>query len=203
VRVIDSIRYGAALLVLGASVAFLPASARIDARGDTSWAQARMVALADTLGTPLPTTLHDLIEFAQLPDAADRQHYCLAQAVYFEARGEPAEGQAAVARVILNRVGDARYPATICGVVFQNERSLNRCQFHFACDGLSDRPREAAAWELANRIAYMVRENWLPDPIGDAKYFHAKSVGKPDWTRKMVRVAAVGGHVFYADRRID
>ena len=118
-----------------------------------------MAMLEVALGTKLPTSVHELVDFANVPGAEDTQQYCLAQAVYFEARGEPTEGQAAVARVILNRVGDDRYPGTICGVVFQNQKNLNRCQFHFACDGLSDRPHDPAAWDTANRIAYMVREN--------------------------------------------
>jgi spore germination cell wall hydrolase CwlJ-like protein len=160
-----------------------------------------MAALEHAIGAPLPATLDQLVEFARVPDLDDEQHLCLAQAVYFEARGEPMEGQAAVARVIMNRVGDARYPSTICGVVFQHHRSVSGCQFHFACDGLPERPRDLAAWDRANRIAYLVRENWLPDPIGDAKYFHALSVGKPDWTQRLVRIASVGSHVFYSDRR--
>ena len=39
---------------------------------------------------------------------------CLANAVYFEARGEPLEGQLAVAEVVLNRAASGRYPATLC-----------------------------------------------------------------------------------------
>ena len=108
-----------------------------------------------------------------------------------------------MARVILNRVGDDRYPATICGVVFQNQKRLNQCQFHFACDGLPDRPYNAAAWDTANRIAYMVRKNWLPDPVGNSKYFHSVAVGKPDWTRRMVKTARLGGHLFYAEKRAN
>ncbi len=181
----------------------LGASAPSHQTPEAPWAQHRVAALEAAVGAPLPTTMHDLITFAAVPQSVDKQQYCLAQAVYFEARGEPAEGQAAVARVILNRVGDERYPGTICGVVFQNQRSMDRCQFHFACDGLSDRPHDPAAWETANRIAYMVRENWLPDPIGDAKYFHSVAVGKPDWTRKMVQTAHLGSHLFYSEKHGD
>src|ERR1700736_1072907 len=54
-----------------------------------------------------------------------QQNRCLAEAIYFEARGESWGGQAAVAQVVLNRVSSGLYPATICGVVYQNRRHYN------------------------------------------------------------------------------
>src|SRR5271167_3284274 len=42
---------------------------------------------------------------------------CLAENVYFEARGEPLEGQYAVAEVTLNRTWAQNFPHTICEVV--------------------------------------------------------------------------------------
>ena len=77
---------------------------------------------------------------------ADR---CLAQAIYFEARGEPFEGRMAVAEVIRNRVAARNYPNDVCGVVFQGAERRHRCQFSFACDGKSDRPPADAAWRSA------------------------------------------------------
>ena len=67
---------------------------------------------------------------------AKAEQKCLASGIYFESRGEIAEGQAAVAQVILNRVRNPAYPDTICGVVYQNKGWHNRCQFSFACDGI-------------------------------------------------------------------
>ena len=181
----------------------LGATDRLNEIPAASWAQQRLDAIDTALGVPLPSTYEELLEFAQVPEADDKQQYCLAQAVYFEARGEPTEGQVAVARVIMNRVEDSRYPATICGVVFQRHAARDLCQFEFACDGRSDRPYEKGAWDMANRIAYMVRENWLPDPVGDAKYFHAAALAKPSWTRHMVKIARLGNHIFYSDTKVD
>jgi hypothetical protein len=203
VKWFNSVWHVAVAFIVCAGTMTIPASAGFHHPPPAqSWAQQRVALLEASIGAPLPTTLHDVIAFAQVPNA-DKQQYCLAQAVYFEARGESTEGQAAVARVILNRVGDERYPGTICGVVFQSQKSTKQCQFHFACDGMSDRPHDPAAWETANRIAYMVRENWLPDPIGDSKYFHSVALGKPDWTRKLVQTARLGGHFFYSDKGAD
>ena len=46
---------------------------------------------------------------------------CLAQNIYFEARGEPTQGQIAVAYVALNRKKDERYPNTLCAVIKQGD----------------------------------------------------------------------------------
>ncbi|MEM9280145.1 MAG: cell wall hydrolase, partial [Pseudomonadota bacterium] len=82
-----------------------------------------------------------------------RQQRCLAQGIYFEARGEPVEGQAAVSQVILNRVRNPHYPNTICGVVYQNKHWHNRCQFSFACDRIKDRVRNRKLYEIAEHVA--------------------------------------------------
>ena len=90
-----------------------------------------------------------------------KQQKCLAEGIYFEARGEPEAGQAAVAQVILNRVRNPAYPDTICGVVYQNKNWRNRCQFSFACDGRSEVIAERSQWDDARRIA--ARRDRRPD----------------------------------------
>ena len=123
---------------------------------------------------------------------------CLAQAIYFEARGEPIEGQVAVAQVVLNRVANPRYPDSICGVVFQNEWHRNRCQFSFACDGRSDRPKEAASWDQSRRIAHLVLSERVRDFSLSATHYHAKYV-TPKWASRLHETAEVGLHVFYRE----
>ena len=69
--------------------------------------------------------------------------FCLAMAIYFEARGEPMVGQVAVAQVVINRVTDYRYPDDVCAVVKEgyyyswdkNKPIKDKCQFSFWCDG--------------------------------------------------------------------
>ena len=78
------------------------------------------VGEAETAAVPLEYALEAMAPALAQP--VSDQHNCLAQAVYFEARGEPLEGQLAVAQVVINRVRDARYPSTVCQVVFQNEQ---------------------------------------------------------------------------------
>jgi spore germination cell wall hydrolase CwlJ-like protein len=133
-------------------------------------------------------------------EASDRELWCLATAIYFEARGESYRGQVAVAQVVLNRMRDHRYPDTICGVVFQNQHRRNACQFSFACDGIADRVSERQPWAQAEEIARKVAsgELYLTE-VGTATHYHATYV-RPPWARRMDRVTQIGLHVFYKFR---
>ena len=164
----------------------------------SNWAMARISGLETSLGKPMPTNLEELIDFAGVSHDVDAENYCLAQAIYFEARSETIEGQFAVGRVVLNRVNDARYPDTICGVVFQNQNWVDRCQFSFACDAFSDNPYEKASWKMARRIANLVQSDWLPDDLGAATHYHADYVS-PGWANRMDKTASVGRHIFYRE----
>ncbi|MCI0466628.1 MAG: cell wall hydrolase [Beijerinckiaceae bacterium] len=130
-------------------------------------------------------------------DEAAREQRCLAEAIYFEARGEPEEGQAAVAQVVLNRVASGLYPATICAVVYQNRQHYQACQFSFACDGRSLRITEPAAWERAVQIASGVTKGTAyVAEIGSSTHFHANYT-RPRWSRRLEKMDAIGHHIFY------
>lgn len=122
--------------------------------------------------------------------ALDAELECLAGAVYFEAKGEPARGQLSVAKVILNRTASGRFPRTACGVVRQ------RGQFSFVRGGrFPPIARGSASWKQAVAIARMARDGSVASPAGKALFFHARYVS-PGW-RGVTRVAAIGNHVFY------
>jgi hypothetical protein len=153
---------------------------------------ARAAYAAATSGVaPVPTT-------AQLAGATRhaRELDCLAQAVYFEARGESVRGQAAVATVIMNRVKNPHFPKTVCGVVYQGASHRNGCQFSFACDGSAERVVEWNAWERARGVAAHVLSGAVLRDVGSATHFHTIDVD-PDWGSSMLRTARVGLHVFY------
>ncbi len=122
---------------------------------------------------------------------------CLAAGIYFEARGEPIKGQAAVGQVILNRVRNPTYPGTICGVVYQNDHWRNRCQFSFACDGIRDRVKSPGHWDMAEDVALAVTAGkiWIPE-VGSSTHYHANYV-RPNWARTMKRMNRIGRHIFY------
>ncbi len=135
----------------------------------------------------------------QLPeDISEKAFRCLAQAIYFEARSEPFEGQVAVAYVILNRVKDRRYPNSICEVVFQNEKHRHACQFSFACDGRSDNPHEKSAWNVAQRVAGGTLKNASSDVTARSTHYHAKYVS-PGWAKSLQPTIQVGSHIFYRE----
>jgi spore germination cell wall hydrolase CwlJ-like protein len=130
-------------------------------------------------------------------DQIAREKRCLAEAIYFEARSEPEEGQAAVAQVVLNRVKSGLYPSTICGVVYQNRQHYHACQFSFACEGRSLRVTEQDSWSTAVRIANEVTEGktYLAD-VGGSTHYHANYV-RPGWARRLEKMDVIGHHVFY------
>lgn len=142
-----------------------------------------------------------------LPDLMtehEQEALCLAQAIYFEARSEPLEGQYAVARVVLNRTADRRFPDRICDVVYQDAERKGRCQFSFACDGLPDEPEDATAWALARGMAEALiraEQPLLSRRVLRATHYHAVYVA-PWWAEKLLRAGRVGRHVFYAGDRI-
>lgn len=143
----------------------------------------------DWVQNPLPLSVYE-----------PKQQKCLAQGIYFEARGESEEGQAAVAQVILNRMRNPAYPKTICGVVYQNQNWRNRCQFSFACDGRSEVIAEQKQWATAKRIARDVTEGriWIAE-VGDSTHYYARYV-RPGWARRMIKVDRIGAHIFYRTR---
>lgn len=125
---------------------------------------------------------------------------CLANAVYFESRGEPVRGQIAVAQVVLNRVFSPFYPKTVCDVVYQNAHRHNSCQFTFACDGIPDIVTEPEAWERAKRIARDMLDGklWMPE-VAKSTHYHAYWV-HPSWVNEMKKLYKLGVHTFYRPR---
>jgi len=140
------------------------------------------------------------VEFARMTRRG--QGFCLATAVYFEARDEPTRGQRAVAAVILARTHTPGRPKTICGVVFEGSWRKTGCQFSFACDGRPDVAHWRSRWLRAQRVAAVVMHHqgqtrWI---VRGATFYHTKYV-HPRWDKRMVRVARIGAHIFYRPRQ--
>jgi Cell Wall Hydrolase len=123
---------------------------------------------------------------------------CLADAVYFEARGEPYKGQQAVAQVVMNRVFSGYYPNDVCGVVYQNANRHLACQFTFACEGKDlSQIDEPDMWDQAKKIAKDMLDGriWLAE-VGHATHYHAYWV-HPSWVHEMTKLYRLGVHTFY------
>lgn len=117
--------------------------------------------------------------------ATSSQHRCLAEMIYFEARGESMQGQMAVAETILNRVKSPRFPKTVCAVTTQRGQFAPRTRIS-----------EPKAFQRAQQVASLALEGKTGNVANGATYFHTPAVS-PSWSRQFTRVARIGNHIFY------
>ena len=127
---------------------------------------------------------------------SNKQMSCLAEALYFEARGEPIQGQLAVGEVILNRVEDTRYPSSICRVINQGTGRRFACQFTYTCDGKLETVHERKPYEMALKIAKILMTTHDGKLTRGSTHYHSNYVN-PRWSKKFERVAKFGRHIFY------
>jgi spore germination cell wall hydrolase CwlJ-like protein len=158
-------------------------STTIAAKGEVTGEEARPKSPAERLGLKGPALV--------------KAEKCLADAIYFESRGEVKEGQTAVAQVVVNRAFSGFYPNDICNVVYQNANRYLACQFTFACEGKRLKVDEPDMWEQAKEISHDMLDGklWL-DQVGKATHYHAYWV-HPDWIREMRKIHRIGVHTFY------
>jgi spore germination cell wall hydrolase CwlJ-like protein len=126
----------------------------------------------------------------------DRALECLTQAVYYEAASEGAEGQRAVAQIVLNRMRHPGYPASVCGVIYQGSERPTGCQFTFTCDGSLARPPIQSLWKQAQKIAAQALSGKVFAPVGHATHYHADYV-LPYWADSLDKSVQIGRHIFY------
>jgi len=137
------------------------------------------------------TSLQELVGDMPVEDELSDDMKCLAQAVYFESRGEPLAGQLAVAEVVINRSKSGYYPTDYCSVVTQ------RKQFSFVRNGIIPQADEASlAWRKAKAIAQIAQQNLWDSEAHDALYFHATYV-HPTWASQKTQLARIDTHIFY------
>ena len=130
------------------------------------------------------------------PASRDRAIECMTQAVYYEAAGEGADGERAVAQIILNRMRHPAYPATVCGVVYQGAERTTGCQFTFTCDGSLARLPVPSLWKQARQIAEQALGGKVFAPVGHSTHYHADFV-LPYWADSLDKSVQVGRHIFY------
>lgn len=110
--------------------------------------------------------------------------HLLAKAVYGEARGEPFEGQVAVASVILNRVRSALFPNTVAGVIFEPRA------FTAVADGQFYLTPNSEAY----RAAQLAIDGW--DPSGGAIYYFNPATATSPWIWSRPYIKTIGRHRF-------
>jgi|SRR5579863_7674363 len=145
----------------------------------------------DEATTAPSTSLSELVDAHAHTEVLDADQECVAAAIYFEARGEPIEGQLAVAEVILNRAASGKYPASICAVVKQP------AQFSFVRRGrIPSIAKASDAWRRAVAVAHVAFEGLIQRIASDVLWYHADYV-HPSWGSRLTRVTQIGAHIFY------
>ncbi len=124
------------------------------------------------------------------------QTTCLAEAVYFEARGEDLAGQVAVAEVILNRVESNNFPNTVCKVINQGSSKKFKCQFSYMCDGKSEKIFDRNSYERIVKLSWIMIMGSARVLTSGATYYHSSGVS-PVWAKSLERTNVIGRHIFY------
>ena len=137
----------------------------------------------------------DIIDSLSKPKLTSEMK-CLAEAIYFEARGETLEGQYAVGEVIINRVLSKDFPNSVCGVISEGASRLNACQFSYNCDGKLETITEKKIYERILKLSQMLLEPSARFLTSGATFYHSKLVS-PSWSKKFIKTNEIGNHVFY------
>ncbi len=154
-------------------------------------------ASARNIPTAPDVITYDRAFLAAQPTASGGEQWrCLAEALYFEARGESVRGMFAVGEVILNRVDSSRFPSTLCGVINQGTGRQYACQFTYTCDGNPERIHEPAAWERVGKVARLLMDGAPRSLTDGATHYHTRAVS-PRWARVFPRTTTIGSHHFY------
>lgn len=182
----------------GAQAQTVPATVPTAVSAEPAPSATGVTFVAREIVQPLPQvaaaaagTLAALVDSVVVDNTLTGEMRCLAEAVYFESRGEPLEGQLAVARVVINRANSGLYPADYCSVVTQP------AQFSFVRRGvIPDADEGSAAWRRAMAIAQIAEEGLWECQARDALYFHATYV-RPKWASAKTQLARIDTHIFY------
>lgn len=159
-----------------------------------------------------------MMQGGPVDDFTLNETYCMAQNVYYEARGESLKGKQAVGNVVLNRVDHKKYPNTVCGVVYQarlwkGNPIRDMCQFAWYCDGVKDEPQlyykaqpragkviepNMRDWVTSVQVAIklMEREVWYRDPTKGATHYYNYNISTPSWSSVYPETITVGNHRF-------
>jgi spore germination cell wall hydrolase CwlJ-like protein len=124
---------------------------------------------------------------------------CLAENVYYEARGEPLKGQYAVAEVTLNRMRSKNFPNSVCKVVHESrwDRIRRRFVAHFSwTENTQPADPTGPAWDRAMTVAAAVYDEKQEPVVPGALFYHATRI-HPAWAKNKKPLATIGNHIFY------
>ena len=150
-----------------------------------------MLAFTMVAFTTAPVTAisSDKVHKSNIRQLSKKELRCAAENIHFEARNQGFEGQLAVAAVANNRTLDARFPPTLCRVIYQ------KGQFSWTDEGHAKLPDSVL--KKYYQVAILATDTYN-DPTNGALYFHNLSV-KPKWARKMEMKRHIKDHKFFSD----
>ena len=157
------------------------------------------ILTVNPLATAIPTITFDSAKPVVKVDA--KQLACMAKNIFYEAGSESIKGQAAVARVVMNRVnhGFANNP---CNVVYQKITVQDRivCQFSWVCENKAEPNKNSYRYKVAEQVAYEVMYLGMHKDVvpKSTLFFHSINID-PLWPYK--KVATIGGHIFYSKNK--
>lgn len=166
-----------------------------------------VVVLVYIMYTPMKTVEEAEIVEQPIAKVVDqKQLACLAKNIFYEAGHESIMGQAAVARVVMNRINHG-FGRTPCAVIYQSntvEKTIDDettkvklCQFSWVCEGKGEPNKNNHRYIQAQKVAYDVLANDAYKDVvpKSALFFHNLQVD-PLWPYK--QVAKIGNHIFYS-----
>lgn len=129
----------------------------------------------------------------------------IAEAMYFEARGESDIGIISVGQVIFRRMKTEGFPNTIYGVITQKSKN-GTCHFSYICDierGLIVKEfKEKGRYEKSLEFAYGVLNNKYKKYVGNADHYYNpdKVEEEPYWAKNMIKIGKIGHHLYLSSK---
>ena len=166
-----------------------------------------VVILVFAFGPIIPVENDIVVEEPKVAKIVDpKQLNCLAKNIFYEAGGESLSGQAAVARVVMNRIAHG-FGKNPCAVVYQVShvdklvddeiQKVKLCQFSWVCENKGDPNKNSTRYKQAEQVAYdvLAYDAYTEVLPKSALFFHNLTVD-PLWPYK--QVAKIGNHIFYS-----
>jgi spore germination cell wall hydrolase CwlJ-like protein len=166
------------------------------------------VTLVLTFDQIIPVTVVDNdIKETRIAKVVDpKQLTCMAKNIFYEAGSESLNGQAAVARVVMNRIAHG-FGKDPCAVIYQVShvdkliedeiQKVKLCQFSWVCEAKGEPNKNSTKYKQAEQVAYdvLVHDAYTDVVPKSTLFFHNLSVD-PLWPYK--QVAKIGNHIFYS-----
>jgi len=155
-----------------------------------------------------PEPVEKVVKVAKKVDP--KQLACLAKNIYFEASGESLQGQAAVARVVVNRITHG-FGSNPCNVIYQSTivqkendegeiQKVKLCQFSWVCENKAEPNKNSPKYTQASQIAYdVLAYDAYNDVVPKSTLFFHNTTVQPAWPYQQVKT--IGNHIFYSNKK--